>query len=93
MPCHIYIRIRRYHDAVVANREAIAVDNNYIAQNSAKGIYSIAYMPHYHHFLWFAAMMEGNSKLATAAGNNVAAMFDLQMLPEPGMGTLMLYSY
>ena len=92
MPSHIYIRVGRYHDAAVANQKAIAVDNNYIAQCHAQGIYPLAYMPHNHHFLWFAATMEGNSKLATEAGEQVANMVDPQMMREPGMGTLQHFS-
>jgi tetratricopeptide (TPR) repeat protein len=45
-------------------------------------------MPHNHHFLWFAATLEGDSQLATTTGKNVAAMVDPQMMREPGMGTL-----
>ena len=92
MPSHIYIRVGRYHDAAVANQKAIAVDNNYITQCHAQGIYPLAYMPHNHHFLWFAATMEGNRKLATEAAKNVAAMDDPQMMREPGMGTLQHFS-
>ncbi len=92
MPSHIYIRVGRYHDATVANQKAIAVDNDYITQCHAQGVYPLAYMPHNHHFLWFAATLEGNSQLATAAGKNVAAMVDPQMMREPGMGTLQHFS-
>ena len=88
MPSHIYIRVGRYHDAAAANQKAIAVDNDYITQCHAQGIYPLAYMPHNHHFLWFAATLEGNSKLAAQAGKNVAAMVDPQTMREPGMGTL-----
>ena len=66
----------------------IAVDEDYITQCHAQGVYPLAYVPHNHHFLWFAATLEGNSKLATAAGKNVAAMVDPQTMREPGMGTL-----
>jgi tetratricopeptide (TPR) repeat protein len=92
MPSHIYIRVGRYHDAAVANQKAIAVDNDYITQCHAQGIYPLAYMPHNHHFLWFAATMEGNRKLATEAAKNLAAMVDPQMMREPGMGTLQHFS-
>ncbi|HHP7231735.1 MAG TPA: hypothetical protein ACFCUY_12865 [Xenococcaceae cyanobacterium] len=88
MPSHIYVRVGRYHDAVVANQKAIAVDRDYITQCHAQGVYPLAYVPHNHHFLWFAAILEGNSKLAIAAGKNVANMVDPQMMREPGMGTL-----
>ncbi|MEO0928234.1 MAG: tetratricopeptide repeat protein, partial [Cyanobacteria bacterium J06643_13] len=92
MPSHIYIRVGRYHDAAVANQKAIAVDKDYAAQCHAQGIYPLAYMPHNHHFLWFSAIMEGDSKLATEAGKNVAEMVDPDMMREPGMGTLQHFS-
>ena len=88
MPSHIYIRVGRYRDAATANQKAIAVDNDYITQCHAQGVYPLAYMPHNHHFLWFAATFEGDSKLATEAGKNVAAMVEPKMMREPGMGTL-----
>ena len=91
MPSHIYIRVGRYHDAVDANKKAIAVDQDYLTQCHAQGIYPLAYVPHNHHFLWFAATLEGNSKLATQAGNNIAEMIDPEMMEEPGMGTLQHY--
>lgn len=88
MPSHIYIRVGRYHDAVVANQKAIAVDKDYVSQCHAQGIYPLAYMPHNHHFLWFAATLEGNSKLAMSAAKDVAAMVEPQTMRQPSMGTL-----
>ncbi|WP_036483222.1 hypothetical protein [Myxosarcina sp. GI1] len=88
MPSHIYIRVGRYHDAAVANQKAIAADKDYVTQCHAQGIYPLAYMPHNHHFLWFAATLEGNSQLAMSAGKDVAAMVEPQTMREPGMGTL-----
>lgn len=92
MPSHIYIRVGRYHDAAVANQKAIAADNEYLAQCHAQGLYPLAYVPHNHHFLWFAAVMEGNSQLATTAGKNIAKMVDPQIMRQPGMGTLQHFS-
>ena len=91
MSSHIYIRVGRYHDAAEANEKAIAVDREYLTQCHAQGIYPLAYVPHNHHFLWFAATLEGNSKLATKAGNNLAAMVEPEMMRKPGMGTLQHY--
>ena len=92
MPSHIYIRVGRYHDTTVANQKAIAVDQDYITQCHAQGLYPLAYMPHNHHFLWFAATMEGNSKLATEAAKNLAFMVDPAMMSEPGMEILQHFS-
>lgn len=61
MPSHIYIRVGRYHDAAIANQKAIAVDEDYITQCHAQGVYPLAYMPHNHHFLWFAATWDINT--------------------------------
>ena len=64
MPAHIYARVGRWHDAVIANQTAIAADNDYLATcgPNAKGVYPLGYVPHNPHFLWFAASMEGSSK-------------------------------
>ena len=92
MPSHIYIRVGRYHDTTVANQKAIAVDQDYITQCHTQELYPLAYMPHNHHFLWFAATMEGNSKLATEAAKNLAFMVDPAMMSEPGMEILQHFS-
>lgn len=91
MPSHIYIRVGRYHDAVVANQKAIAADKEYITQCHKQGMYPLAYVPHNHHFLWAAATMEGNQKLAMQAAYDTAAMADEQKMREPGYGTLQHY--
>nr|WP_238568968.1 hypothetical protein [Xenococcus sp. PCC 7305] len=88
MPSHIYIRVGRYRDAVVTNQNAIAVDDEYITQCHAQGVYPLAYMPHNRHFLWFAATLEGNRKIADEAGKTLAAGIDPEMMREPGLGTL-----
>jgi hypothetical protein len=84
MPSHIYIRVGRYRDAAIANQKAIAADQDYITQCYAQGIYPLAYMPHNHHFLWFSAIHEGNSKLAMEAAQNLASMIDEEKMREPG---------
>lgn len=82
MASHIYIRVGRYHDAVVSNQAGIAADKLYVTQCHAQGIYPLMYMPHNHHFLWFAAQMTGQSKLALAAAQNTAKV-DPQFLRHP----------
>ncbi len=68
MPAHIYARVGRYHDAVLANQKAIGADDAYLAIcRPAPGVYPLGYVPHNHHFLWFAATMEGSSAIALAA--------------------------
>nr|WP_228053483.1 hypothetical protein [Nodosilinea sp. LEGE 07298] len=90
MPGHIYIRVGRYHDAVVANLKAIAADESYVTQCHAQGLYPVGYMPHNHHFLWFAAVMAGQRDIAIAAAHHTA-MVDPNLMREPGYGTLQHY--
>lgn len=86
MPGHIYQRVGRYTDAAKANQSAIVADEDYISQCRAQGLYPMAYYPHNIHFLWFAATMAGQSKLAidaadkTTASIPVAALKDLPLL-------------
>lgn len=61
MPGHIYIRIGRYEDVVIANEKAIAADDAYITQFHAQGLHPVTYMPHNHHFLAAAAGFIGRT--------------------------------
>jgi tetratricopeptide (TPR) repeat protein len=76
MPSHIYQRVGRYADAIESNRLAIAADEDYITQCRAQGLYPMAYYPHNIHFLWFAAMFDGQQALAREAGRKVASKID-----------------
>ncbi|MBW4601257.1 MAG: tetratricopeptide repeat protein [Calothrix sp. FI2-JRJ7] len=91
MPSHIYIRVGRYQDAVIANQKAIAVDKEYMSQHKASGLYPLAYMPHNHHFLLAGATMSGQSKLAIEAARNTAAMADEKQMRASGYETLQHY--
>ena len=64
MPAHIFIRVGRYHDAVVSNLEASAADKGYIEQCRVQGFYPLAYYPHNWHFVWAGSTLEGNRKQA-----------------------------
>ena len=92
MPSHIYVRVGRYHDAVVANLKAIAADESYATECHAQGLYPVGYMPHNHHFLWFAAMLAGQKDVAIEAANHTAKMADQTLMREPGYGTLQHYA-
>jgi tetratricopeptide (TPR) repeat protein len=73
MPAHIYARVGRWHDAVIANQRAITADNNYLAAcRPGPGVYPLGYVPHNHHFLWFASTMAGNQKIALAAADSTS---------------------
>jgi hypothetical protein len=82
MPGHIYMRVGRYADASAVNEQATLVDEDYIAQCRAQGLYPLAYYPHNIHFLWAAATMEGRSQVAIDAARKVAARVDDAKLDE-----------
>jgi len=91
MPGHIYIRVGRYQDAILANEKAIAADDSYITQCHAQGLYPVAYMPHNHHFLSAAASFVGASAKAIPAARHIRAHQDPKLMREPGYVTLQHY--
>ena len=94
MPAHIYARVGRWHDAVVANQTAIAADNDYLATcgPNVKGVYPLGYVPHKPHFLWFAASMEGSSKIAQDAARKTAQRVNLpDLMRQAGYAGLQHY--
>lgn len=82
MPGHIYQRVGRYADAMKANQMAILADEDYITQCRAQGLYPLGYYPHNVHFLWFAASMAGQSKIAIDSANKTAEAIPLEALKE-----------
>lgn len=80
MPGHIYMRVGRYKDAVLANQKAILVDEDYISQCYAQGIYPLGYYPHNIHFLWSASSMLGSSEIAIDAAKKTAEKVPLSEL-------------
>ena len=79
MPAHIYARVGRWHDAVIANQKAIEADDAYLAmcRGNAQGLYPLGYVPHNHHFLWFAASMECSSSIARESALKTSARVNL----------------
>ena len=94
MPAHIYARVGRWKDAMTANEVAIAADNRYLdmCRGNAQGLYPLGYVPHNHHFLWFAASMGGASKLAREAALHTAERVNLpELMRTPGFEGLQHY--
>ncbi len=89
MPSHIYLRLGRYHDAVIANQQAAAADEDYIAQCNAQGLYPAAYYPHNLHFLWYAAMMEGQRGLSLATADRLRERVPVEVARQ--MGAIQAY--
>lgn len=94
MPAHIYARVGRWHDAVIANQRAIEADDAYLAicRGNVQGVYPLGYVPHNHHFLWFAASMQGSGALSRDAALKTAQRTDLpELMREPGFAGLQHY--
>jgi len=94
MPAHIYARVGRWHDAVIANQRAIEADDAYLAacRGNASGVYPLGYVPHNPHFLWFAASMAGASEIARQAAALTAERTDLpELMREPGYDAMQHY--
>lgn len=94
MPAHIYARVGRWHDAVLANQRAIEADDAYLAlcRGNTQGVYPLGYVPHNHHFLWFASSMEGNSAIAQSAARTTSERTNLQeLMRQPGFAGLQHY--
>src|SRR5205807_5636041 len=72
MPSHIDVRRGRWQEAVTANEKAIAADVAYRKIVPQQGFYRI-YMAHNRHMLAYAAMMQGESKKATRAIDDMLA--------------------
>ena len=91
MPCHIYIWTGDYHLASLANIEAVKMDSVYFTACHAQGAYPLAYYPHNYHYLTATATFEGNSKLAWMAAKKVQENTAVNIMKEPGWGTLQHY--
>jgi tetratricopeptide (TPR) repeat protein len=94
MPAHIYARVGRYHDAVLANQKAIGADDAYLAIcKPGPGVYPLGYVPHNHHFLWFASTMEGASAIALDAARTTGEKTsDPQLMRTPGFEAMQNFS-
>ena len=80
MPSHIYLRVGRYHEAVLANAAAVESDRQYLAAVNANPTYAADYVPHNIHFLWASALWSGESGAAMRAAEDLARAAD--RLPE-----------
>jgi tetratricopeptide (TPR) repeat protein len=79
MPSHIDVRRGRWQQAVVANQKAIVADDEYSRRAPPPGFYRI-YMAHNRHMFTFAAMMQGNSRLALGMAREMMQSFPKEWL-------------
>jgi tetratricopeptide (TPR) repeat protein len=86
MPGHIYVRVGRYRDAIMANEHAVHADETYIQDHSpAVGVYVGGYYPHNYDFLAFAASMIGREQQSIEAAEKLQDLAPEKLLRVPGM--------
>lgn len=78
MPSHIYYRIGRYTDSMVANVAAARADEDYIARVGDNGLYRYGYYPHNVHFLLASAQMAGAMKTVASETARLARVLDVE---------------
>ena len=94
MPGHIYIRVGRYADAIAANEHAVHADQVFIEGQKPQGLYPLAYYPHNHHFLAFAATLTGRSALAIEAAKRTGATTPVEAAKQvPFLEPYLQYPY
>jgi tetratricopeptide (TPR) repeat protein len=71
MPFHTFFRVGMYKEAVDANRQAVAADEDYIRHSTPFGIYPQAYYPHNVHSLMVSAQMAGDGKTVIESANKL----------------------
>jgi tetratricopeptide (TPR) repeat protein len=72
MPAHIDVRVGGWDRASDANVRAVEADRAYRRLVPTQGFYRV-YMAHNHHFLAYAAMMEGRYEVARKAAKEMMA--------------------
>jgi len=91
MPSHTYIRIGRYHDGVVTNQKAVAVDSLYLEACHAQGAYPLGYYTHNFHFIAACATIAGESKAALDGAIKTANHAHKKLFRDPDWSTLQHY--
>jgi tetratricopeptide (TPR) repeat protein len=82
MPSHIDIRNGRWHDAIVANRKAIAASQRFREIAGPAHGPLLIYNAHNYHMLAYAAMMTGQRELAIGHIRSMVATFPEEFLKE-----------
>jgi len=71
MPSHIYYRVGRYDDSLKSNQDAVKVDEAYLAQTGAVGVYPLGYTSHNIHFVLVSAQLLGDKATVLAAADKL----------------------
>ena len=81
MPSHIDIWLGDYQSAIEANRKGIAADKEFLRREGPINFYSL-YRIHNYHFLAYAAMFDGQSRVALEAARDIPKQIPASMLRD-----------
>ena len=81
MPSHIDVLVGDYQKVIEMNRQAIAVDREFVKRQGANNFYTF-YRIHNYHFLVYGAMFDGQSKLALKAARDLQSQVPDSLLRE-----------
>jgi tetratricopeptide (TPR) repeat protein len=79
MPTHIDVLCGDYHSSVVSNQSAVAADRKFVEHQGPLNFYSL-YRAHDLHFVVYSAMFSGQSQVALAAADELAAQLTPALL-------------
>ena len=79
MPSHIHVLCGDYRGAITSNIQATQSDQKYLARSGNLNFYSL-YRVHNYHFLIYAAMFAGRSKVALEAMNQSESTIPEELL-------------
>ena len=82
MPAHIYYRVGMYRESLVANQQAVAVDERYFETSASDPLYKAAYYPHNIHFIMVSAQMGGDAKTALDAAAKLDAAVPVEAVKQ-----------
>ena len=71
MPSHIYYRVGRYVNSLEVNKTASTVDEAYISQTGAMGVYPVGYYSHNVHFVLVSAQLLGDTPTVLAQADKL----------------------
>ena len=79
MPSHTYFRIGRFKQSLEHNIDAVAVDEDYLANADASILYEYGYFTHNIHFGMTSAQMAGDGEAALALAQKLDAKLPIDM--------------
>src|SRR5690606_13762792 len=84
MPAHLYFRLGRFADSILANVAAMRADEAYLATAGPNLAYRYGYYPHNIHFIVASAQMAGVMDTAIKESRRLSQMLDPEISAQLG---------